>query len=131
MEEHLERSLQFIEQSGWLAPLFFILLHVFRQVLFIPVLLVCLVGGYLFGTVYGSLYSMIGLTAVSLVFYALVHLFPSMRKRLTSLKQRFLKGTTSFNSPANDDHAYHSICSLSPHILVFNRNHKEFKELYS
>lgn len=91
MEEFLERSTQFIEQSGWLAPLFFILLHVFRQVFFIPVLLVCLVGGYLFGTFYGSLYSMIGLTTVSLVFYGLIHLFPMMREKLGALKKRFLK----------------------------------------
>ncbi|TWI57013.1 TVP38/TMEM64 family protein [Halalkalibacter nanhaiisediminis] len=91
MEEFLERSTQFIEQSGWLAPLFFILLHVFRQIFFIPVLLVCLVGGYLFGTFYGSLYSMIGLTTVSLVFYGLIHLFPMMREKLGGLKKRFLK----------------------------------------
>lgn len=92
MEDFLERSLHFIEQSGWLAPVFFILLHVLRQLFFIPVLLICLVGGYLFGTFYGSLYSMIGLTAVSLVFYGLVHLFPGMRIKLTALKKRYLKG---------------------------------------
>ncbi|WP_332629122.1 TVP38/TMEM64 family protein [Halalkalibacter flavus] len=91
MEEFLERSFQVIEQSGWFAPLFFVLLHVFRQVFFIPVLLICLLGGYLFGTVYGSIYSILGLTAVSVVFYGLIHIFPSMRKKLTKLKKRFLK----------------------------------------
>ncbi|MDT8859442.1 VTT domain-containing protein [Alkalihalobacillus sp. MEB130] len=91
MEELLERSFQFIEQSGWFAPLFFVLLHVFRQVFFIPVLLICLIGGYLFGTFYGSIYSIVGLTAVSVVFYGLVHIFPSLRTKLTTLKKQFLK----------------------------------------
>jgi uncharacterized membrane protein YdjX (TVP38/TMEM64 family) len=91
MEDFLERSFHFIEQSGWLAPMFFVLLHVFRQVFFIPVLLICLLGGYLFGTFYGSLYSIIGLTSVSMVFYVLIHILPSMKEKLTKLKQRFLK----------------------------------------
>ncbi|WP_332689715.1 TVP38/TMEM64 family protein [Halalkalibacter lacteus] len=99
MEELLERSFQFIEQSGWFAPLFFVLLHVFRQVLFIPVLLICLLGGYLFGTIYGSLYSIIGLTALSVVFYGLIHILPSMKDKLTALKQRFLKDKHQLTLP--------------------------------
>ena len=91
MEEFLESSFQFIEQSGWLAPLFFVLLHVCRQIFFIPVLVICLLGGYLFGTVYGSIYSVIGLTAVSMVFYGLIHIFPSVRGKLTKIKKRLLK----------------------------------------
>ncbi|GAE28310.1 hypothetical protein JCM9140_4527 [Halalkalibacter wakoensis JCM 9140] len=91
MEDFIERSFHVIEQSGWFAPLFFVLLHVFRQVFFIPVLLICLLGGYLFGTFYGSIYSIIGLTAVSVVFYGLIHLFPRMRGKLTVLKQKFVK----------------------------------------
>lgn len=99
MEEFLKHSLQFIEQSGWLAPLFFILLHVFRQIFFIPVLLICLIGGYLFGTMYGSIYSIIGLTAVSMVFYGLIHILPRMKEKLTKLKKRFLKGKHQLNVP--------------------------------
>ncbi|MFC0557887.1 TVP38/TMEM64 family protein [Halalkalibacter alkalisediminis] len=99
MEEFIDRSFQFIEQSGWLAPLFFVLLHVFRQILFIPVLVICLLGGYLFGTLYGSIYSMIGLTSVSIVFYGLIHILPSMREKLTKLKKRFLKGKHQLTVP--------------------------------
>ncbi|WP_227936642.1 TVP38/TMEM64 family protein [Alkalihalobacillus deserti] len=99
MEGFLERSFLFIEQSGWLAPFFFIFLHVFRQIFFIPVLLVCLLGGYLFGTIYGSIYSIIGLTAVSMVFYGLIHILPSMREKLTKLKKRILKGKHQLTIP--------------------------------
>lgn len=91
MEEFLRKSLFVIEQSGWLAPVFFILLHVIRQIFFIPVLFICLLGGYLFGTLAGSLYSIIGLTAVSFVFYWLVYLFPGVRKKVAALKRRMLK----------------------------------------
>ncbi|WP_088103774.1 TVP38/TMEM64 family protein [Halalkalibacter urbisdiaboli] len=91
MEELLERSLRIIEEAGWLGPLFFIILHVFRQVLFIPVLVICLIGGYLFGTLYGSIYSILGLTAVSLVFYGMIHMFASFRNKISQLKTRFLK----------------------------------------
>ncbi|GAE30143.1 TVP38/TMEM64 family protein [Alkalihalobacillus hemicellulosilyticus] len=97
MEEFLERSLQMIEQSGWLAPLFFILLHVFRQVFFVPVLLVCLLGGYLFGTFYGSIYSIVGLTLVSILFYGVIGLFPSFRQRLSRLQEKVLKGKHQLN----------------------------------
>jgi uncharacterized membrane protein YdjX (TVP38/TMEM64 family) len=99
MDEFLDSSLAFIEQSGWLAPLFFILLHVFRQVFFIPVLIVCLIGGYLFGTLYGSIYSIIGLTAVSIVFYGLVRIFPGLSKKLTNIKQHFFKDRQDWNLP--------------------------------
>jgi uncharacterized membrane protein YdjX (TVP38/TMEM64 family) len=99
VEEFLERSFQFIEQSGWLAPLFFVMLHVFRQIFFIPVLLICLLGGYLFGTLYGAIYSIVGLTAVSMVFYGLIHIFPSMRGKLTKLKRRLLKGKHQLTIP--------------------------------
>ncbi|MDV2885883.1 VTT domain-containing protein [Alkalihalophilus pseudofirmus] len=99
MNEFLDRSLSFIEQSGWLAPLFFILLHVFRQAFFIPVLIVCLIGGYLFGTLYGSIYSIIGLTAVSVVFYGLVRIAPGLKRKLTNIKQHFFKGRQDWNLP--------------------------------
>ncbi|WP_100373716.1 TVP38/TMEM64 family protein [Bacillus sp. FJAT-45037] len=99
MDGFLENSLKFIEDSGWLAPLFFIVLHVIRQVFFIPVLLVCLVGGYLFGTLYGSVYSIVGLTAVSIVFYGLVRIFPGIGAKLTDVKQHFFKGRQDWNLP--------------------------------
>ncbi|WP_017726635.1 TVP38/TMEM64 family protein [Halalkalibacterium ligniniphilum] len=92
METSLESLLILIEESGWLAPVLFVLLHVFRQVLFIPVIVICLLGGYLFGTFYGSLYSLIGLTLVSVVFFLGAHQFPSFLTKLSSLKDKWLKG---------------------------------------
>lgn len=80
-----------IEQSGWLAPLLFIMLHIFRQLFFIPVLLVCLLGGYLFGIVYGTIYSIFGLTAISFVFYFLAGFFPGLLSKLTRLKEKWFK----------------------------------------
>ncbi|WP_062047825.1 TVP38/TMEM64 family protein [Bacillus sp. JCM 19034] len=97
MEEFLERSLQMIEQAGWLAPLFFILLHVFRQVFFVPVLFICLLGGYIFGTFYGSVYSVIGLTLVSIIFYGIIELFPSLRGKLGRLQEKILLGKHQLN----------------------------------
>ncbi|MGO4888662.1 TVP38/TMEM64 family protein [Anaerobacillus sp. MEB173] len=79
----------FIKQSGWLAPFFFILLHILRQFLFVPVVLICIVGGYLFGGVYGTIYSVIGLTLTSLMFYFIVTSFPLWLNKLTKLKSRW------------------------------------------
>ncbi|WP_100405063.1 TVP38/TMEM64 family protein [Bacillus solitudinis] len=97
MEEFLEQSYLFIEKAGWLGPFFFVLLHIFRQAFFIPVLVICLIGGYLFGTLYGSIYSVLGLTAVSVVFYGLIQIFPGIRGKLTRLKHRFLKDKQDLN----------------------------------
>ncbi|WP_413379183.1 TVP38/TMEM64 family protein [Alkalihalobacillus sp. 1P02AB] len=91
MNEKIEAARQFIEASGWLAPFFFIVLHIIRPFLFIPVLLTCLVGGYIFGTLYGALYSIIGLTLTSLFFYLLIHYFPNFGQRLSQLKGKIMK----------------------------------------
>ncbi|WP_209122053.1 TVP38/TMEM64 family protein [Alkalihalobacillus sp. BA299] len=90
MEQSLD-SIQFvIEESGWMAPLLFILLHVFRQVFFIPVILVCLLGGYLFGVFYGTIYSLIGLTFTSVAFYIIAKRFPNVTTKLFDLKKKYL-----------------------------------------
>ncbi|WP_096202734.1 TVP38/TMEM64 family protein [Bacillus sp. FJAT-45350] len=90
MEHVVEGMVPVIENSGWLAPLLFIFLHVFRQVFFIPVVIICLLGGYLFGIVYGTIYSIIGLTAVSIVFYYIVKAFPSWLEKLSKMKNKWL-----------------------------------------
>ncbi|WP_078430156.1 TVP38/TMEM64 family protein [Alkalihalobacterium alkalinitrilicum] len=89
MEQSLD-SIQFvIEESGWLAPLFFILLHVLRQIFFIPVILVCLLGGYLFGVFYGTIYSLVGLIFTSLAFYIIAKKFPKVTTKLFYLKKKY------------------------------------------
>ncbi|GAF67040.1 hypothetical protein BTS2_3948 [Bacillus sp. TS-2] len=90
MHEKIEVATQMIEKSGWIAPLFFILLHLIRPFLFIPVLITCMIGGYLFGLGYGSIYSVIGLGITSALFYWLLKIFPSMEQKLLTIKVKLL-----------------------------------------
>lgn len=88
MEDFQETLFQMIDQAGWLAPVIFILLHLFRPLLFLPVVLVCMAGGYFFGFVQGTIYSVIGLSLMSLVFYWIVNRFPAFRRRIARLKKK-------------------------------------------
>ncbi|KMK74581.1 TVP38/TMEM64 family protein [Alkalihalobacillus pseudalcaliphilus] len=99
MNEKLEAARQLIEASGWLAPLLYLLLHLVRPFLFIPVLLTCLAGGYIFGTIYGSIYSIIGLTLTSVSFYVLIHYFPSFGRQLSQLKRKVIKSNHGMSTP--------------------------------
>ncbi|WP_280769863.1 TVP38/TMEM64 family protein [Salipaludibacillus daqingensis] len=91
MESFNEAIPRIIEEAGWLAPVLFILLHLIRPLLFIPVIVVCIAGGYLFGFVYGTLYSIIGLSLMSLFFFKLVDIFPALRGRVLRLKKKVFK----------------------------------------
>ena len=87
--DQFDQSLgSFIESSGWLAPVFFVLLHLLRPLLFIPVIVVCIAGGVLFGFVEGAVLSFIGLSLMSIVSYQLVNRFPKFRSRLSRLKNK-------------------------------------------
>lgn len=57
-----------IEMGGVLSPLLFIILHLIRPMLFLPVVFICISGGILFGPIAGSIYSIIGITMASLLF---------------------------------------------------------------
>ncbi|MDG5472532.1 VTT domain-containing protein [Jeotgalibacillus sp. ET6] len=90
--DQFDQSLEvFIESAGWLAPVLFVLLHVLRPFFFLPVIVVCIAGGVLFGFLEGSLLSFIGLSLMSLLSYLLVHKFPGFKKRLTRLKYKVFK----------------------------------------
>lgn len=91
MESFNEAIPRFIEEAGWLAPVLFIVLHLIRPLLFIPVIVVCIAGGFLFGFVYGTIYSIIGLSLMSLFFYKLVDVFPKFRERVIRLKKKVFK----------------------------------------
>lgn len=67
-----EEIRQFIQGFGALAPVIFILLQVFKVIFFIiPTTLFAVAGGYLFGPILGTVYSLIGITIGScIVFYA-------------------------------------------------------------
>lgn len=86
-----------IETTGFFAPLVFILFHIIRQFLLIPVAIVCLAGGILFGTLPGSLYSVIGLTCASITFYFFSKLFPIFINRFVKMKEKWLGAYTNLS----------------------------------
>ncbi|MDG5786951.1 VTT domain-containing protein [Evansella sp. AB-P1] len=85
---------QVIEEAGWLGPVLFIILHLIRPFLFLPVIVVCVAGGILFGFLHGTIYSIIGLSLMSFFFYKLVDIFPSFRNRISDLKGKIMKDRT-------------------------------------
>lgn len=86
-----------IQTTGFFAPLVFILFHIIRQFLLIPVAVVCVAGGILFGTLLGSVYSVIGLTCASITFYFFSKLFPALIKRFVQMKDRWLGNYTNLS----------------------------------
>jgi uncharacterized membrane protein YdjX (TVP38/TMEM64 family) len=89
MDERLVAAFALMEASGYLAPVLFILFHILRQFLFIPVALVCMAGGVLFGSIFGTLYSLIGLTLLSITFYFVIKSFTSFYEKLLRLKEKW------------------------------------------
>ncbi|KIL49276.1 TVP38/TMEM64 family protein [Jeotgalibacillus soli] len=94
MDEFDQSLKAFIEAAGWLAPFLFILLHLFRPLFFLPVIVVCIAGGVLFGFVEGALLSFIGLSLMSFVSYVLVNKFPRFREKVGKLKEKIFKNQT-------------------------------------
>ncbi|MDF0727480.1 VTT domain-containing protein [Cytobacillus sp. S13-E01] len=96
MDETLTMLFVFVGATGFLAPIVFICLHVLRPFFFIPVPVMCIVGGILFGSVFGTLYSLIGLTALSIVFYIMYKKMPTTFKKLILLKEKWLGNKVNF-----------------------------------
>jgi uncharacterized membrane protein YdjX (TVP38/TMEM64 family) len=89
----LEDSSIFIDAlkfSGIFAPLLFILLQAFRQFFFLPVGFICLTGGILFGAVAGTLYSVIGITMSSVLFYWGMKGMPKLMKKVKRLQKKWI-----------------------------------------
>ncbi|MFE8696962.1 TVP38/TMEM64 family protein [Cytobacillus sp. FJAT-53684] len=89
MNDQLAMLFVMVETAGILAPIAFILFHILRQFLFIPVSLVCIAGGVLFGSFFGSVFSMIGLVLSSVFFYFLISKMPKTHDKLSRLKKRW------------------------------------------
>lgn len=89
MDERLAVFLIFVETGGVFAPIALILLHFLRQFLFLPVALICIAGGVIFGTVAGTIYSIIGLSFSSLLFYFLIGKMPNTHKKLSAIKKKW------------------------------------------
>lgn len=88
MDEELLLLMEVIQSGSIFAPFLFILFHIARQLLFIPVALVCIMGGVLFGTIAGTIYSIFGLTLSSLFFYWCFSKLPKMTEKLMRMKNK-------------------------------------------
>lgn len=89
LNEQLLIMLTFVQGTGTLAPVIFIFFHVIRQFIFIPVIMVCMAGGILFGSVLGTLFSMIGLLILSALFYFCIRKMPSTHEKLLKIKNKW------------------------------------------
>jgi uncharacterized membrane protein YdjX (TVP38/TMEM64 family) len=89
MNEDLSLLLIMVEAGGIFAPIAFILFHLLRSFLFIPVSVVIIAGGVLFGTLWGTIYSIIGLMGVSIFFYAFIDRMPKTQNRIIKIKNRW------------------------------------------
>ncbi|MFD1864282.1 TVP38/TMEM64 family protein [Planococcus chinensis] len=90
MENFLLDVEMFIISMGWLAPPLFILLHILRPVFFLPVIVVCIAGGVLFGFWQGALYNFIGLGSMNLIFYLIIRHMPKFEAKMNKLKNKLL-----------------------------------------
>jgi uncharacterized membrane protein YdjX (TVP38/TMEM64 family) len=88
MNDKLTLVMSYVQSGSVFAPLIFITFHLLRQFLFIPVIVVCMSGGVLFGAAFGTIYSVIGLTLSSMAFYFVIGKFPKTKDRLLRLKNK-------------------------------------------
>ncbi|WP_306475350.1 TVP38/TMEM64 family protein [Fredinandcohnia onubensis] len=96
LDETMTLLFVFIESTGLLAPIIFIGMHLIRPFFFIPVPVICIVGGILFGSVFGTIYSILGLTMLSILFYFLYSQVPRLAKKINNLKQKWLGERVNF-----------------------------------
>jgi uncharacterized membrane protein YdjX (TVP38/TMEM64 family) len=96
MDEKLNVLFVMIESHWWLASMGFILFHILRQILFLPVVIICIAGGALFGGIIGSVYSIAGLTLSSLFFYFLYHQFPRIFAKVLRMKEKLFGNRANF-----------------------------------
>ncbi|GLB58449.1 TVP38/TMEM64 family protein [Cytobacillus sp. NCCP-133] len=89
MNDQLSLLFVIVETAGILAPIAFIFFHLIRQFLFVPVPLVCVTGGVLFGSFFGAAFSMIGLFMSSILFYFMISKMPKTHEKLSTLKKKW------------------------------------------
>src|SRR5690625_252274 len=87
IDHHLQLS---IEAVGIFAPILFISFHLLRPFLFLPIILICIIGGVIFGTLAGTFYSIIGITISCIVFYGIIQKLPRTLKVFSRYKQKFI-----------------------------------------
>lgn len=80
----------FIETGGLFAPILFISFHLLRPLFFLPVVFICISGGILFGAVAGTVYSLIGITLSSIIFYFIITRIPKSFNKLVRVKKKMI-----------------------------------------
>ncbi|MFC4022581.1 TVP38/TMEM64 family protein [Oceanobacillus longus] len=90
MEFFANYLMTFIEMGGLFSPLLFIVFHLLRPLLFLPVVFICISGGILFGPVAGTIYSIVGITISSIIFYTMIGWMPQSLHRLMHVKQKLM-----------------------------------------
>lgn len=98
MEVVQDYAFHFLQISGLFAPIVFILFHLIRPLVFVPVVLLCISGGLLFGTFYGMIYSLIGITLSTILFYKIANWLPNSFQRLLKMKRRIFGENHQFTT---------------------------------
>ncbi|WP_047981635.1 TVP38/TMEM64 family protein [Ornithinibacillus contaminans] len=80
----------FIQTGGLFAPLLFISVHLLRPLFFLPVVFICVSGGIIFGIFAGTVYSIIGITLSSIVFYFIIRWMPKFFDRFIRMKHKLI-----------------------------------------
>ncbi|RPF55411.1 TVP38/TMEM64 family protein [Aquisalibacillus elongatus] len=114
------------------APMLFIFFHLIRPFLFVPVAFICITGGLIFGLTYGAIYSLIGVTLSSLIFYFLIRLTPALFERFHRLREKMFGRHQQLSFPqvlllrVTPFIHFHlvSIC-----LIEMTRNFKEYAKL--
>jgi uncharacterized membrane protein YdjX (TVP38/TMEM64 family) len=97
MHEAMDSIMQAVKWSGVFAPAVFILIQAFRQFFFIPVGVLCLTGGLVFGAAQGTLYSIIGISLSSLLFYIMLQWLPAWLKKVRSFRVKWVGKQVPFS----------------------------------
>ncbi|WP_026906413.1 TVP38/TMEM64 family protein [Paucisalibacillus globulus] len=79
-----------VQTGGLFAPLLFISVHLLRPLFFLPVVFICVSGGIIFGVFYGTVFSVIGITLSSMIFYIVIQWMPKTSKRLMKMKKKLI-----------------------------------------
>ncbi|WP_042146303.1 TVP38/TMEM64 family protein [Paucisalibacillus sp. EB02] len=79
-----------VQTGGLFAPLLFISVHLLRPLFFLPVVFICVSGGIIFGVFYGTVFSIIGITLSSMIFYIVIQWMPKTSKRLIRMKKKLI-----------------------------------------
>ncbi|TFB24986.1 TVP38/TMEM64 family protein [Filobacillus milosensis] len=88
MENIVAWAQESLTTTSYAAPVLFIVFHLIRPFLFVPVAFICITGGLIFGLTYGAIYSLIGVTLSSLVFYFFIKQMPNLFYRFHRLREK-------------------------------------------